>query len=306
MGIKLVESIPLPLHAQTPSNGVPSSVQSGENLIYIGLDLASGINDTSGSVLDEKNASKIDSDGDGLTDYQESEVYGTDPLNQDSDGDGLSDGKEINGWVWEIDERRSTTCAGVDQCMIHMTNPLRADTDRDVNDDYYEYTHYLSDPLDPDQDRDQLRDGLESGPHERYHTSYFESDSDGDGILDGLEVREHTSPLDKKDFPERSPPPVNVNHPPTAEPQRVSTTKNVPVDIRLIGNDADGDSLAFFISKTPRHGFLSPFTYTGASSAKLTYTPTVDFAGADDFTFWVYDGKAYSSAPMMVSVVVYG
>ena len=39
--------------------------------------------------------SAIDSDGDGLTDIRENE-WGTDPLNKDSDGDGVSDGDEVN------------------------------------------------------------------------------------------------------------------------------------------------------------------------------------------------------------------
>jgi len=41
----------------------------------------------------------IDSDFDGLSDYEEIYVYGTDPLNPDSDGDGFSDGDEVrNGY----------------------------------------------------------------------------------------------------------------------------------------------------------------------------------------------------------------
>jgi hypothetical protein len=37
----------------------------------------------------------IDSDGDGLSDYEEEHVYGTDPDNPDTDGDGKSDGDEV-------------------------------------------------------------------------------------------------------------------------------------------------------------------------------------------------------------------
>jgi hypothetical protein len=37
----------------------------------------------------------LDSDGDGLTDREETELYGTDPFNPDTDGDGLPDGVEI-------------------------------------------------------------------------------------------------------------------------------------------------------------------------------------------------------------------
>ena len=54
--------------------------------------------------------STIDSDHDGLTDYQEVHVYHTDMLRADTDGDGLSDGDEVN---------------------IYHTDPLKADTDGD-------------------------------------------------------------------------------------------------------------------------------------------------------------------------------
>ncbi|NBQ70127.1 MAG: hypothetical protein EBU46_15370, partial [Nitrosomonadaceae bacterium] len=39
--------------------------------------------------------SKLDYDGDGLTDYDEIFVYGTDPKNPDTDGDGIPDGVEV-------------------------------------------------------------------------------------------------------------------------------------------------------------------------------------------------------------------
>lgn len=37
----------------------------------------------------------IDSDGDGLSDYEEINIYGTDPYNPDTDGDGMNDGDEV-------------------------------------------------------------------------------------------------------------------------------------------------------------------------------------------------------------------
>ncbi|MCF7860138.1 thrombospondin type 3 repeat-containing protein [Patescibacteria group bacterium] len=41
----------------------------------------------------------IDSDFDGLSDYEEVRVYGTNPLNPDTDGDGYTDGDEVkNGY----------------------------------------------------------------------------------------------------------------------------------------------------------------------------------------------------------------
>lgn len=40
-------------------------------------------------------ASKADTDGDGLFDYEELKVYSTDPKNPDTDGDGVKDGDEV-------------------------------------------------------------------------------------------------------------------------------------------------------------------------------------------------------------------
>jgi parallel beta-helix repeat protein len=41
------------------------------------------------------NVTGVDSDGDGLTDYDEKHIYGTDPNNPDTDGDGIDDGDEV-------------------------------------------------------------------------------------------------------------------------------------------------------------------------------------------------------------------
>ena len=43
----------------------------------------------------ESEDDRLDPDGDGLTNYEERIVHGTDPNNSDTDGDGLSDGEEV-------------------------------------------------------------------------------------------------------------------------------------------------------------------------------------------------------------------
>jgi hypothetical protein len=45
-----------------------------------------------GPPASERSVSWIDGDGDGLSNWEETNVYGTNPLNRDSDGDGLLDG----------------------------------------------------------------------------------------------------------------------------------------------------------------------------------------------------------------------
>ena len=81
-----------------------------------------------------------DTDGDGLTDREEIEVYGTDPKRADSDGDGLRDGDEIK---------------------IHHTDPKRVDTDGDGLSDKDEIQVYKTDPTQSDTDRDGTPDGVE-------------------------------------------------------------------------------------------------------------------------------------------------
>jgi len=49
------------------------------------------------------NNADTDDDNDGLTDTDEINVYGTDPLMRDTDGDGLSDGDEIANGLNPLD-----------------------------------------------------------------------------------------------------------------------------------------------------------------------------------------------------------
>ncbi len=103
-------------------------------------------------------AQEVDSDGDGLSDDEETNDYGTNPNVADSDGDGLDDGDEV---------------------MVYGTDPRLADTDGDGLDDPVEL-EVGSDPLDPDTDDDYYLDGDESL-----------EDEDGDGIPEVLDPFDH-------------------------------------------------------------------------------------------------------------------
>ena len=83
---------------------------------------------------------ELDSDGDGLTDREETQTYSTDPKKADSDGDGLSDGDEIK---------------------LHQTDPKRVDTDGDGLSDRDEVKVYKSNPTRNDTDGDGTPDGIE-------------------------------------------------------------------------------------------------------------------------------------------------
>jgi len=114
----------------------------------------------------------VDSDGDGLNDVDEVNIYGTDPSNPDTDDDGLLDGAEVTA---------------------HLTDPLNSDSDADGLTDGAEVNTHTSDPNNPDTDGDSLTDGDEVNIH---GTSPLLADTDGDGLLDDAEVNTHlTDPL---------------------------------------------------------------------------------------------------------------
>jgi len=117
-----------------------------------------------------------DTDGDGLTDYEEIWIYNTDPRIADTDGDGLSDGDEV---------------------LLHGTNPLLVDTDGDGMNDKWELDHGF-DPLDflnPGATGDADGDGLTNLQESVHGTDPNNPDTDGDGMPDGWEVANGLNPL---------------------------------------------------------------------------------------------------------------
>jgi hypothetical protein len=125
---------------------------------------------------------QADSDGDGLDDGEEVDL-GTDPLDEDTDGDGLSDGDEVTAGTDPLDQ--DTDDDGLSDGMeVDLgTDPLDEDTDDDGVSDGAELTSG-SDPLDEDSDDDGLSDGAEAD----LGTDPLDEDSDGDGVADGVEV----------------------------------------------------------------------------------------------------------------------
>jgi gliding motility-associated-like protein len=84
---------------------------------------------------------------------------------------------------------------------------------------------------------------------------------------------------------------------PVATPLSVTTPEDTQVAITLTGTDADLDPLTFTVLTNPANGTLS------GTVPDLTYTPSVNFTGADSFTFHVNDGTT-NSAPATVSITV--
>lgn len=126
----------------------------------------------------------FDSDGDGLTDWDESNgmrtsfgTIRTDPNDPDSDGDGLSDGEEMG--------------TRYNNRYYFSSNPTLVDSDNDDIDDLSE-NEYGIEPLISDTDYDGLIDGVEFG----IGTDPLLMDTDGDGYNDYVEFHDSDySPL---------------------------------------------------------------------------------------------------------------
>jgi len=132
----------------------------------------------------------LDSDGDGIINFDEYAFHNSDPCDPDSDGDGLPDSFEAAYPCMDIvtgDTQMDPNGNDVsNQIEFNLSkNPCILDTDEDGLSDSDETDIYLTDPLDPDTDGDGLLDGDEVNI---YHTDPTIADSDGDGVSDGDEV----------------------------------------------------------------------------------------------------------------------
>ncbi|WP_394147010.1 Ig-like domain-containing protein [Shewanella atlantica] len=81
----------------------------------------------------------------------------------------------------------------------------------------------------------------------------------------------------------------NANDAPVVIDQAVGTDEEVALAVILSGTDADGDALTYSVVTQPSGGVLS------GKAPSLTYTPNMDFAGEDSFTYKAFDGKLDSN-----------
>lgn len=127
--------------------------------------------------------SKKDSDGDGLSDDDETDIYFTNPNKTDTDGDGLNDYDEIFKYFTEPNKADADVDGlnDYDEIFKFGTNPNKADTDGDGLIDGDEVNNYFTDPKNSDTDGDGLTDGYEVLV---VKTNPLSIDTDGDGIPD--------------------------------------------------------------------------------------------------------------------------
>ncbi|EEX93868.1 hypothetical protein VIOR3934_14452 [Vibrio orientalis CIP 102891 = ATCC 33934] len=177
------------------------------------------------STLDLSNPYISDSDGDGLSDKNESTLLNTNPLNDDTDQDGLNDHEEV---IYYQSDPLSSDSDGdglsdLDEAVIYQSSPTSTDTDQDGYSDQYEVMTTKTDPSMADSDSDGYSDveeiadlgtsptladtdgdGLTDAQElELYNTSVLDPDTDNDGFSDGNEINYYeTDASDKNSQPE--------------------------------------------------------------------------------------------------------
>ncbi|HEX3130768.1 MAG TPA: carboxypeptidase regulatory-like domain-containing protein [Thermoanaerobaculia bacterium] len=142
-----------------------------------------------------------DADMDGLSDAEETGLYGTDPLFDDTDGDGVLDGNEVRHGLDPLNPADGTADLdgdGLDNAgeQLAGTDLAGADTDGDGLTDGDEVLIHETDPFVADTDRDGLSDLAEVQTH---HTDPTSRDTDGGGQTDGEEVSQGRNPLSASD-----------------------------------------------------------------------------------------------------------
>jgi len=157
--------------------GVTSSYDAGGfDILLLKSDIA--ISDANGT---------YDTDGDGLTDDEEINIYSTDPNNNDTDSDGLADGQEILTYNTNAtnNDTDSDGLSDGDEILVHSTNATNNDTDSDGLSDGDEILTYSTDATNDDSDTDGLTDGQEILT---YNSNATNNDTDSDGLSDGDEI----------------------------------------------------------------------------------------------------------------------
>ncbi len=102
--------------------------------------------------------------------------------------------------------------------------------------------------------------------------------------------------------PQKQPttPPGQANRAPLVTPTTVTTPEDTPVSLGVGAADPDGDGLALAITSPPAHG-----TAVITGGLQVTYTPDPDYAGPDEFSWTVNDGRGHNPG-QKVSIIVTG
>lgn len=176
------------------------------------------------------NPFEVDTDGDGLTDYEEIKVYDTDPKDNDTDDDRLNDYVEVKIHNTNPNKKDTNSDGLIDyvEVNVYNTDPTKNDTDGDGLDDYAEIKVHDTDPTKNDTDSDGLTDYEEV---EKYNTNPRTRDTNRDGLTDYEEVKIYDTDPTKND--------TNGDGLTDAEEVKI-------YDTNPLKNDTDNDNLSDF------------------------------------------------------------
>jgi len=233
-----------------------------------------GLSDENETLLYGTDPYDADSDDDGLSDYDEVMVYGTDPLVIDSDTDGLTDAAEV---------------------LSTFTDPLDSDTDNDGLSDGAEVNYWSSDPLmyDPDDDSDlfyhfndcndtnpnvnpgrpELLNGIDDNCDDYIDEGYNFTDRDNDGLKDWIEYHVHGTDYMDSDTDDDG----------LDDGEEVNTYAALGSDPLVYDPDADSDSWYWFEDCDDGDGNRSP----GHVELLDDFDNDCDFLIDEDY--WVLD-----------------
>ena len=255
--------------------------------------------------LEDEGFNDSDLDGDGLSDWDEFHIHGTNPEDSDSDGDGILDQQELefgsnplvvdldadgDGAYWfdDCDDNDSSFAPDVTESLDGLDNDCDEDidedffwidTDMDGLTDYAEYHQYSTDPNDGDSDGDGLPDGTELN---EFMSDPLVADSDSD--LDGWY---HFQDCDDDDF-ERAP----------ERPEELDGKDNDCDDIvdeDFYERDTDGDGLSDY---SEYHNYSTSFDSAdtdqdgvddGTEIARGLSSPVFTDYDRDNDGFYEYD-----------------
>ena len=90
-----------------------------------------------------------------------------------------------------------------------------------------------------------------------------------------------------------------LNQPPVASDQSVTMPNYISTNLVLKATDPDSPNLSYAVVSGPTHGVLTGLNPT---TGAITYTPSSNYFGPDDFTFSAFDGSLYSTGEVSLTI----
>ena len=153
-----------------------------------------GLTDVNETNIHNTNPSLADTDGDGLNDGDEILNESTDPNNPDSDGDGLNDGTEVlvNSTNPNLSDTDGDGLTDGEEVLIYGSDPLVVDVDAD-SDLYYWFADCDDNDPNINPGRPEYLNGIDDDCDTEIDEGFDFLDSDGDGLADYSEYHTYST-----------------------------------------------------------------------------------------------------------------